>query len=55
MKQSIRIERLPEGIRIIQDPENQRFNDWLRNWRDRRSGQVSYAVGYLAGVLHALK
>jgi hypothetical protein len=58
MKQSIRIERLPEGIRVTPVQSDQEFSNWLRNWRDRqvaRSGQVSYAVGYLTGVLKSLK
>jgi hypothetical protein len=58
MSNNIRIERVPEGIRITPVQSDQEFSNWLRDWRDRqvaRSGQVSYAVGYLTGVLKSLK
>ena len=58
MKQDIRIERLPEGIRVTPTQSDQEFSNWLRSWRDRqvaRTGRVSYAVGYLTGVLKSLK
>jgi hypothetical protein len=53
----IKIERLPEGIRITPAPRSTRFQTWLRNWRnDKRDSVVSKAMSTYAidGALASL-